>query len=639
MTINTVDITETNKPIKENKKGFEDSSGALPKQSGISDVSSYARGTSEFDKKLNSNVRKAKEQLTKSQVQKGAISEPDSARQPIYGFNKTYVTKSGHLVEFDDSPGHERINIRHKTGSKYEIRPDGSVTVLAAKDRYTAIAGDDSLIVRGNVNVIIESDANIRVQGDCVQQVDGDYNVVVNGNHRKEVLGNYEERVHGDVTKTYTGTYLRDVRGSVTERNLSNYLCWNTGTYTLKIGGATYLSTEDTLKIVSDDALTMECEGGFIDLKLEDSYIVTGISYSLNYHAEQNFYGSQVHADNVYADSIDGDLEGTAKKATYAVTAGAAPTGSASPTTPAATAPTAATASPDSTLEAENVVDNSESFIKAIDRRPLNGEYNKNILDSYAAISRARNKHLRYNSTWFQDQVNSGAINKFNTSAVPTGTPKRQSGSTINKIGNSLSKIGNNILKDRNFKTFTGNKLGITTIPEKYTLDSNVSRGTYLSPNFTVAQFLGGDSNPAQFVDQIGLSKLEIAKNLQLVAFNIMEFLEDKYKSNYTISDGVYNPLENEKLDTSSIPYKLAQGLGVGIQFPEDDNGIYYDVASWIATNLVYDKIILSYLNGVDVSGTDEPTLIVTINNGVNNRQLITEYNFEQIATELQDLS
>ena len=51
--------------------------------------------------------------------------QPPAEYAPKYPYNNVMETESGHVKEYDDTPGHERITERHKSGTNYEITPNG----------------------------------------------------------------------------------------------------------------------------------------------------------------------------------------------------------------------------------------------------------------------------------------------------------------------------------------------------------------------------------------------------------------------------------------------------------------------------------------------------------------------------------
>ena len=46
-----------------------------------------------------------------------------------YPMNQVRETIAGHVTEFDDTPGRERVLFKHSTGSGIDMRPDGTVII------------------------------------------------------------------------------------------------------------------------------------------------------------------------------------------------------------------------------------------------------------------------------------------------------------------------------------------------------------------------------------------------------------------------------------------------------------------------------------------------------------------------------
>ena len=103
----------------------------------------------------------------------GTFGEPELLAAPQYPYNKTFGTKSGHLMEWDDSPGAERINIEHKTGSGIEIFADGQVSQRTVGNDFKMISGDSYQGVLGKYFLTSVNDMHVRSTGDMHQQADG----------------------------------------------------------------------------------------------------------------------------------------------------------------------------------------------------------------------------------------------------------------------------------------------------------------------------------------------------------------------------------------------------------------------------------------------------------------------------------
>ena len=142
-------------------KGFSDPTGNFPKFTGEPDVNRLARGTNTIENELDE-------------------IEPESPYAPQYPKNHVYETEAGHVVEFDDTEGAERIRIYHKAGTFDEIHPDGSRVEKTKVNKYEIILGEDSIHVHGN----------------CTLKVDG--NVIVDSAHIELGKGSTEKLILGN---------------------------------------------------------------------------------------------------------------------------------------------------------------------------------------------------------------------------------------------------------------------------------------------------------------------------------------------------------------------------------------------------------------------------------------------------------
>jgi Gp5 N-terminal OB domain/Uncharacterized protein conserved in bacteria (DUF2345) len=142
-------------------------------------------------------------------VQKDYLDyEPKSKYAAEYPNNNTLTTKSGHVIEIDDTPKAERIHVYHKSGSYVEFFPDGSVisksmktysdiTVndkliisdkgdisLAANDGSIFLQSDKDIIIAtdtNNIGVIAEKDIDISSKGDVVIESQGQVKITSEG--------------------------------------------------------------------------------------------------------------------------------------------------------------------------------------------------------------------------------------------------------------------------------------------------------------------------------------------------------------------------------------------------------------------------------------------------------------------------
>jgi len=171
----TVGSTYAKKPST--TVGFSDPSGTYPKLQGSEetyvDTNLLARGTNTIIRELDS-----------------VTSEPATKYAAVYPNNKVTQTTSGHIIEIDDTPGAERINVRHTSGTFIEIHPNGDV-VQSNGNKYQVTTGDNKVHITGVCNVTIDGDTNLNVtNGNCSTTVSGNYSVTSSGNIDMSASGN-----------------------------------------------------------------------------------------------------------------------------------------------------------------------------------------------------------------------------------------------------------------------------------------------------------------------------------------------------------------------------------------------------------------------------------------------------------------
>ena len=92
------------------------------------------------------------------------------------------TTEGGHTKEYDNTKKKERIREAHKSGTLYEVHPNGSKVVRVVGNNYVVIAGNDSVKVSGNAKLVIDGNLNITVGGNAKLDIGGTTNITSGGN-------------------------------------------------------------------------------------------------------------------------------------------------------------------------------------------------------------------------------------------------------------------------------------------------------------------------------------------------------------------------------------------------------------------------------------------------------------------------
>lgn len=125
--------------------------------------------------------------------------EPVQPYNPTYPYNRVMKTESGHILEFDDTFGNERVQLAHRNGSFQEMFPNGDKVEKVTRDNYEIIMKDDHVFVMGKCKVTVQGDVELYFQQDVSIKIDGNVKVRVKGNYDEYVEGNYKIESSGDM--------------------------------------------------------------------------------------------------------------------------------------------------------------------------------------------------------------------------------------------------------------------------------------------------------------------------------------------------------------------------------------------------------------------------------------------------------
>lgn len=192
--------------------GMQDPTGEFPKREYNygSSINKAARGT-----KINELY------IGGGEVGVSLNIEPQRASE--FPFNQVQETTSGHVVEYDDTPGGERILIKHRKGAGVEMRADGSVIISAVNNKVEVTGGDQTLIVEGHGNMVYNGNLNLVVKGDYNVDVAGNYNVNVGGNRNERIVQNNKTRILGNDINEVSGSRSNRTVGRRTDMQFDDY--------------------------------------------------------------------------------------------------------------------------------------------------------------------------------------------------------------------------------------------------------------------------------------------------------------------------------------------------------------------------------------------------------------------------------
>ena len=176
-------------------------------------------------------------------------------RPSQYPYNQVQETSSGHVIELDDTPGGERVLLKHRKGAGIEVRADGSVVISAVNNKVEVTGGDQTVIIEGHGNLVYNGNLNLKVSGDYNVDVGGNYNVNVAGNKETTIKDNNRTTVMKNVQYTTHGTRTHKTIGDNVNLMLADNVQAVNGNQANLVEGTIDMASEVSMHLSSKESL------------------------------------------------------------------------------------------------------------------------------------------------------------------------------------------------------------------------------------------------------------------------------------------------------------------------------------------------------------------------------------------------
>jgi len=653
---------------KEN--GFDDPNEAYPKKSFLntSSVNEKARGT----KRVNVELGGGNADLD--------LELKDEAAS-IYPNSQVKETASGHIVEYDDTPGAERIMIRHRTGSGVEMRANGTMIYgsvantirVTAHDEKVIVDGDGELHYNGNLKLKVAGDFDLEVGGDFNLRVYGDVDQTIKRSYKQDIGKNKEVKIIESRSETIgiDGTTFIHGNSTNTIKKSNNIFVGEDETHS--VGGTLFMTAENEVSL-STKSINATASSLAV---LGDSGTIGGVNMVYYGHTAHipRINATSVHASQgVIADvgmtapTFNGNLSGnasTAGKSAVATALGAG-AGSAQSTvtiTPAADSDTLepTTSILNELLEQSTVaikrvaIDTFGGLFDRLNRKTHYGGLSTTDLTTRQVRSKLRDPNTLNNEKFTNACQAEGILSPFFTRQAILTTDRIVSGKKSLKIPSTI--IGN---PDKPMERFKGAPISVKTteaLPEPNfnpVFQDEITSRTRLAPGITMATFLGGSGDPVTLTHILDDNvRLKLAKQYTLHArvlraVNSYNAVKEFKDFRLQVVEGLYRAEEGEELDVSDgLNYLMSRGRAVVYELINMRGEIAiektFDLAVYLKDTLNFEKLILDYdnynpdgsLNAQIIIIMPEitPPWTVTYQNEVETRY----NNFSQVTNELME--
>jgi hypothetical protein len=247
---------------------------------------------------------------------------PPSAYGAQYPHNWVHETRGGHAFELDDTPGNERVNLSHVSGSRVEMDNRGNVVIKSPGDNWVSVdrngwirtGGSWDVRAKGSIRIHAENDLNISCDGNLTTTVHGNYNINVAGDFAVNAGGTNKTRAAEHTLQATSGSVHLDAAGIIQARSNGNlYLESDVDININANAGGIYANAADDMSFSTEANFEVLATGEFGGVAGEDV----------------RFSGSNVHlsGSSVFIDDVismaNGDASPPAGAATDAAAADA----------------------------------------------------------------------------------------------------------------------------------------------------------------------------------------------------------------------------------------------------------------------------------------------------------------------------
>ena len=528
------------------------------------------------------------------------VGEPETQYASKYPYNHVKETESGHIVEFDDTPGHERIHEYHRSGTFYEVHPDGTKVTKIIGDDYEIVHQNKKLRVRGNIEVYCDGDADLYVRGSLTGQVDENIDLHAGKNiniHAGKNMRFYaNDSMEFTAQKELTATSVSKMTlQSLADMNINaegNYLTNIKGYSQVLSDGFITLNSKSKITVRTSSEIDIKAEGDLdfigknVDIMGTSAMRLVGSTVDLN--PDSTSAGSvgpvQEAEDTKYKDSSGVNLYSEGKEVDAPVEA------------TVLDAKDLSALADEQSVYGEDDIPKSDADIKA------------DVASGNALPSSSSD--YSYNSIDGNYNSESASRPLISVPAVPD-FPKEHGYST----GQS------ELLYTESAKVTSVTKPSKIILPDDGSIDYNMYISSkYKLSKLTLAPPVGQKINKGKEEAE------KIINKLRVLAVNCLDPLLAEYPK-LRINMGYF-----ESRPGTSSAHSL--GEAVDIQVADASKGEYFEIAIWIRENLPHDSIILQYRT----TGSGMPWIHLGCKESGNRSDMITQYN-GKTTTELGQIA
>ena len=189
-------------------------------------------------------------------------SEPYPPWAALYPYNHVHQTESGHVIEMDDTPGHERLHWYHRTGTFTEIHQVGIKVDKIVNDYYNIILGGRYTHIELSDCETIDGMQEVYVKGRKSDKIGSSYLIAMGkGSFSLENPGN-DVLINSGNTKIHASDKI-NLTSTHFYRHAKHAHSTTVGEQTDKVGGKWKMSTTGSMSLNTTGSASLQAGASY----------------------------------------------------------------------------------------------------------------------------------------------------------------------------------------------------------------------------------------------------------------------------------------------------------------------------------------------------------------------------------------
>lgn len=222
---------------------------------------------------------------------------PDSTFESEYPYNQATISRSGHEIHVNDTPGKESLKVAHTTGTYVEIESTGRWVQTVVEKMFSYVKSTFTKTVDSHYDLkvggtytfnvdkssyeAVALDKTSGVGGDLQDGVGGERNIHTEKDKYENVNGSAISYVKGDVSEAIDGDVARNIAGVRTETLGNDWSVTSSASVEMVVAGKFRIKCDQF--IVDAREIVMTATGGSVTItSAGDNVIVNGVQIRLN---------------------------------------------------------------------------------------------------------------------------------------------------------------------------------------------------------------------------------------------------------------------------------------------------------------------------------------------------------------------